>query len=347
MKIGILGTGSISSLHASACNNIGFPIVAVCDINKDNFLKRKDLYGEAVFYDDMGEFLADDNIEAVIVCTPNRTHYNVVKRVMQSGKHIFGEKTFTDNLEDSQKLAQLLEGYSANFQIGYMKRFFPATQKAVELLPQIGDVITAYIRSYQTGGWDADIYNSDAWKPLDGQPSRINKSMGAGMLNMAGSHVLDLMHLFFGVPESVYTLNWKPADYDVELHSNSIFKMETGVCVHFEAALAPYSSTGIHKDGWDEKIEINGTKGKLELYYVTWNKPMDNAPLLKFYSEETKSWTTFTFPKTNPFEKQLLSFEKDCINGEKSTPGSNEGLVVDKLISGCYRSYESKNAVIL
>lgn len=345
MNIGIIGTGYISSIHAAACNSIGLPIVAVADINKDKFMAKKHLYGDVMFFDNTDDLLKNDKVDAVIISTPNNTHAEIIKKAVRAEKHIFGEKTFTDRLDSSRELVKILSGYSKNFQIGFMKRCFPATKKAVELLPEIGDIFSVYVRSYQTSGWDVDIYNNEAWIASDDEPSRVRKSMGAGMLNMAGSHMIDLMGLLVGEPESVYATNWMPANYDVEVTCNAIFKMKNSSTVHFEAALSPYSSVGIRDDGWDEVIEINGTKGKIEIYYVVWNQPTNNAPIVKLYSEESKSWTTFTFPKVNPFEIQLSDFVECCKTGQKSIPGYNEGLYVDKVINHCYESSDKKQVV--
>ena len=347
MKVGIIGTGYISTFHAAAYNKLGVVITAVCDVKKDNYLSKKELYGQAVFYENYEDLLQDDSIDAVSICVTNRFHYDVVKKAVAAEKHIFCEKTMTDSEAKSAELLSLLKNYRKNFQIGYMKRFFPATQKVLQLLPELGEVFSAYSRSYQGFEWEHDIYNNEGWKPKEGKGSAIRQLYAGGMLNMAGSHLIDLMNLFLGIPKSVYALNWSPKDYDVEMSGHGLFGLNNGGTAHLDVCSSPYSRDGLRQDGWDEKIEINGTKGRIEIFYVIWDKPMNNAPLVRYYSEKDKIYTEFTFKKIDPFHEQIVAFIDNCDKGIKSVPGAEEGYAVDKILSACYESAQKKEVVRL
>lgn len=347
MNIGIIGTGYISTFHAKAYNATGNKIVAIADANKESYLQRRHLYGDAVFYNDIDKLLNDASIDVIDICTPNGTHFDILMKTLTAKKHIFCEKTLTESEEKSRVLKEQFANYPKNFQIGYMKRFFPATNKAIELLSEIGEIHSAYIRSYQPDAHNVDIYELDDWKRRGTQNSKLRDFSCAGMLNMAGSHMLDVMCCLLGQPISVYSACWGPATYDVELVSNAMFMMKDKFPVHFEACLSPCTGTGFLNDGWDERVEINGKKGKIELYYVTWDKPLENAPILKLYKEKTRTWTTYTFPKFNPFEEEITQFIEDCVVGKKSVPGINEGYMIDKIISACYKSSQTNSVVQL
>jgi len=345
MKVGIIGTGYMSSMHIPGFKATGVDVAAVTDINKDNYLARKGLYGDATFYDNVDDLLKDPAVDIVDICVINSFHAEMVKKAIAAGKHIFCEKTLTECEAKSAELVKLLKNYKKNFQVGYMKRFFPATQKALELLPEIGEVFSAYIRTYQ-GGWvEYDVYNSEYWKPKDGKDSWVRYFAAGGMLNMGGSHMLDLMNMFLGEPQSVYSLNWSPKDYDIEMTSNALFAMKSGSRVHFEACCTPYAGTGIHKDGWEEIIELNGRKGKIEIHYTTWNRPGEIAPLLRLYREKDKTCTDFVFKRNNAFEDEIRYFVEKCQSGEKSVPGVQEGYYVDKIIEACYESAKTNSVV--
>ena len=345
MKIGIIGTGYISTFHAKAYNAAGAKIVGVTDAVKENFLKKQHIYGNAIFYETPEKLMQDSTIDIIDICTTNASHFDFIMKAADAGKHIFCEKTLTESLEKSLKIRQRLENYSKNFQIGYMKRFFPATNKAIELLPEIGEIHSAYIRSYQPAAHNVDIYELDDWKRRGNKNSKLKDFSGAGMLNMAGSHMLDLMCCLLGKPESVYSKCWGPASYDAEIIANTMFIMQNKFPVHFEACLSPYTGAGFLNDGWDERVEINGKKGKIELYYVTWDKLLENAPLLRVYKEKTRAWTVYTFPKFNPFDEEITRFLEDCMIGRKSVPGINEGYLIDQIIDACYKSNQTNSVV--
>ncbi len=345
MKIGLIGAGSIGAIHARAYAELGVRVAAVADPREAAVKARPELFDSARYYADYRDLLADPEIEAVDICLINRLHAEVIEEAIRRGKHIFCEKTMTDNLADSRRILELSRDYSRNFQVGYMKRFFPATQKAQELLPQIGDVLTTYIRSYQAFEWQCDPYDQADWKPRGNEMSLIRHFASAGMLNMAGSHLLDLMNLLLGPARSVYSTNWIPPGYDIEVTSNALFRMQSGSTVHFEAALSPYSRAGLRQDGWDEKIEINGRRGKLEIFYVIWDQPERYAPMVRLYSEEHKTHTDYTFPKVNAFVSEMETFLADCAAGRRSIPGPREGFAVDQVIDACYRSASTQQAV--
>ncbi|MDR3708678.1 MAG: Gfo/Idh/MocA family oxidoreductase [Capsulimonadaceae bacterium] len=345
MNIGIIGAGGISLLHASAYRALKMPIVAVADLSRAAFDRNREQYGDAIYCSTTAEMLADPNVDIVDICVNTRFHADLVRQATGANKHIFCEKTMTESGERAAELVAHLQGYGKCFQVGYMKRFFPATRKAVELLPEIGQPFSAYIRSYQGGPRGGDPYDDNGWKPRDGKPSPVRTSACGGMLNMAGSHMLDLMGLFLGEPESVSALCWMPAAYDAETNSHALFRQKNGCIVHFEAALSPYSCNGEWGDGWDECVRINGTRGTLELFYTLWNKPSRNAPLLRVYSEDTKTHTEYRFPIADPFALEMAAFAECCRTGSKAVPGVAEGYYVDKIISAVYESADRGETV--
>jgi len=345
MKVGIIGAGGISAHHARAFNSLGIEITAVADINRDAFSARRELYGNAKYYSSAEELLSDPSVDIADVCVGTRWHFDIIRQSAAAGKHIFCEKTMTDGEANSRQLMELLANYPKNFQIGYMKRFFPATNKAVELLPVIGEIVSSYIISYQVFELTNDLYNTENWKPKDGKPSRTRNYACGGMMNMAGSHMLDLMNLLLGEVASIYSLNWSPPDYDAETNSHALFRMQHGNIVHFEAATSPYSRDGLWRDGWDERIRINGKRGNLRIFFTAWDKPQHNAPILQLYSETEKLHSEFTFPKIDAFHEQMAYFIKNCRAGTKSRPGIKEGYYVDRIIAACYASAESGKVI--
>lgn len=347
MQVGIIGTGHISTFHAAAYRALGVDIAGVCDLDKEKFLSKRELYGGAEFYENVDDLLGQGSIDAVSICVGNKLHFDIAKKAIAAGKHILCEKTMTESESKSAALLSLVEAGDRNFQIGYMKRFYPATRKVVELLPEIGEVFSAYIRSYQAFEWDFDIYDCEWYKPKDGEESLVRRLYGGAALNQAGSHMLDLMNLFLGMPERVYAANWAPRDYDAEISSHALFTLPNDGVVHFDVCVSPYSRAGLHHDGWDETVQVNGTKGRIEVFYSVWDKPMGNAPMVRYYSEQDKTRTEFTFPKMDAFQAEVEAFVTNSEAGRGSIPGPREGYAVDKLISACYRSAEDGAAISL
>ncbi|HSI87230.1 MAG TPA: Gfo/Idh/MocA family oxidoreductase [Candidatus Methylacidiphilales bacterium] len=338
---GVIGTGFIGRIHLKALQAAGLTVGALAEPSRDALAAAAPLAPDARHYSDWSELLADPEITAVNICTINALHYSILKAAIASGKHVFCEKTMTTNAVEAREALAISLAPGQVVQIGYMKRFFPASVWAKEQLSRIGTPICATVRSFQGGLVDEKIYDSADWRPVNGEPSRTRRFASGGMLNMAGSHMLDMTAWLLGDPKNVSCRTWSPEGYDAELHAHGLFEMSSGTIVHFEAALPHLSKTGEFMNGWEELIQINGTKGRLEIVYPLWDRPADFAARARVYIEETKSWEEPVFPAADAFRLELEAFAASCRNRAATTPSVREGAVVDCWIDACYASAKS------
>ncbi|MEZ0299301.1 MAG: Gfo/Idh/MocA family protein [Candidatus Methylacidiphilales bacterium] len=338
---GVIGTGTIGRIHLQALQSCGFKVGAIAEPSAPARTAALALAPDAIQYNDWKDLLRDPAITAVQICTINSMHYEILKAAIASGKNVFCEKTMTVDAQQAMEALTLKLRPGQVVQIGYMKRFFPSSQWAKEQLERIGEPICATIRTFQSSSADVDIYDSNDWRPTTEGPSRVRLFASGGMLNMAGSHMLDMTAWLLGTPQSIYCHTWSPKGYDADLHTHALFKMESGAIVYFEAALSPFSKTGTYENGWDESIQIDGRKGRLELYYPLWDRSVDYSARARIYLEEEKKWEEPIFPRVNAFHVELKAFEENCRTGKASEPSIQEGSVVDCWIDACYRSAES------
>jgi UDP-N-acetylglucosamine 3-dehydrogenase len=85
-------------------------------------------------YDDPSELLEREDIEAVSVCTPTKTHRKVSAEVREKGKHLLVEKHMTDTMTDTEKLLQMSERAGLNLAVRFVERFNPAILEAKKLI---------------------------------------------------------------------------------------------------------------------------------------------------------------------------------------------------------------------
>ncbi|MGI6009866.1 MAG: Gfo/Idh/MocA family oxidoreductase [Ruminococcus sp.] len=130
LKLGLIGGGRMGAVHAEvfakmakAEDSISF--IAIAD-NAPGIAERlaKQL-GVEKAYESIEEILDDPEIEAVFVATPTFTHYDIVKKVLNKGKHCLCEKPLTLNLDESRELTELAKEKKRILQIGFMRRFDP------------------------------------------------------------------------------------------------------------------------------------------------------------------------------------------------------------------------------
>lgn len=95
-------------------------------------------------YDSYQALLADPEIDAVSVLTPNFTHAEISIAALKAGKHVLCEKPMAVTLADCEAMAETARQTGKKLMIGQNQRLTPAHRKARELLQSgaIGDVIS-------------------------------------------------------------------------------------------------------------------------------------------------------------------------------------------------------------
>ena len=146
--IGIIGCGGISRFHYEGYEKAGARIAHVCDIRREAAEVVGARYGAKVSTD-YREVLANPEVQLVSVLTIASTHKEICLDALAAGKGVVCEKTLADNPADAAEIARAAEQAGVFCATAYMKRYFPASQKAKELLAGLGPIISIYARSWQ------------------------------------------------------------------------------------------------------------------------------------------------------------------------------------------------------
>lgn len=109
MKIGVIGAGAISDIYLSNMINRfeNTEVIAVAAAHLERAKIKADKYGIKALTVD--ELLSDPQIEMVVVLTPVGTHYELIKSALLAGKHVYTEKTVTDDLLKAHELLSLAD----------------------------------------------------------------------------------------------------------------------------------------------------------------------------------------------------------------------------------------------
>lgn len=124
MKIVQIGIGGWGKNHIRILSQLGV-LVAVCDLDSQ---KSKE-YGKKYsvnHYEFLDELLSTEEFDGAFVVTPTSTHTDIVKKLLESKKHVFVEKPMTYKSEDGQDIVKLAEKNKVILTCGYIERFNPA-----------------------------------------------------------------------------------------------------------------------------------------------------------------------------------------------------------------------------
>lgn len=122
----ILGTGFMSWVHLDALRRIGIPVTGMLGSSKPKSEAAAQQHGLPKVYASLDDVLADSAVSCIHVCTPNRSHFEIVSRALQAGKHVLCEKPLAMNSQESAELARLAGRYPEQGTcVNYNIRFYP------------------------------------------------------------------------------------------------------------------------------------------------------------------------------------------------------------------------------
>ncbi|MFH1508011.1 MAG: Gfo/Idh/MocA family oxidoreductase [Candidatus Omnitrophota bacterium] len=133
LRIGVVGTGHLGSLHAKIYKEIPeCELAAICDINKPLLEKISSSLGVSAYTDYRKIF---DKIDAVSICVPTKNHALVAAEFLKNKIPCLVEKPFTTNLKEADQLIKLAKKNKLILQVGHIERFnsaFGATKKLIK-----------------------------------------------------------------------------------------------------------------------------------------------------------------------------------------------------------------------
>ena len=346
--IAVIGCGRIA-------NNAHFPafekmdnvrVKYACDIIKEKAeaIKEKFDFIENIITD-YKDAIADPEVEAVYVLTPNYAHYTVTMDALRAGKHVFCEKPITINYELSCEMAAEAEKQGKMLNIGVCNRY----HKSVEMLEEMnregkfGKLYHVY----------CSFRNFRSIPGLGGAFTTKEQS-GGGVLIDWGVHFLDLILYILGGAklESVtcdaysemakdmksykYKSMWAEDTADVENGTNDVDDFITG---HIRTDKASISFNGawaqnIGKN--DMFIDFMGDKGGARLTY---------GGKFEFYDGATLETVAPEYEIPGMYLREDQAFIESINSGIKDRNNIANILESAKLLDYLYKSADKKEEI--
>ena len=107
--VGVVGAGMISDIYLKNMIEVfeGLDVAAIASLHMESARKKAAQY--RIRACTVEELLADESIEMIVNLTPLSAHYEIIKAAILAGKHVYTEKTITDDLEKTGELLRLAE----------------------------------------------------------------------------------------------------------------------------------------------------------------------------------------------------------------------------------------------
>ncbi len=359
LRVGIIGTGWIADSHIIEYKKMAdVEIVAGADLvpgKAETFFKRWEIEGVHC-YPDHKSMLDNEQLDAVSICTYNKTHAECAIYALDKGVNVLLEKPMCVTTEEAVEIMRAEKRSGKIISIGFQPRLDPNMIKVKEIV-QSG--VLGEIYYIQTGGGRRHGI------PTPFGTSFISKDTGViGAMGDIGCYSLDMVlnaigypkpitvsgytSNFFGTDPHYYEMDGKPAEYakefDVEDFAAGFIRLEGGVILDFRIAWA------MHLDTPGDTI-IMGKKGSLRIPSTEcWNGSIGGP--MKIYSEVAGSQVITEIPmipNNGPgnFYKKIRSF-LDAIKTNGTAPVPTSQILYNQaIIDGIVKSAKAGHEIAI
>jgi predicted dehydrogenase len=262
-KIVVIGTGTIGQEHMRVAALLGRAQVHgiydtqthSMDVAEANFKQCSDV--PLVRYENLESACNDSATDALFICTPNHTHFDILQVAIKSGKPIFLEKPMATDLQDAAATVAIDDAYPSFIQIGlqyrykaqYIEAFYEALSRQ-----SLGEVKTIAVSEYRPPFLDKV-----------GQWNKFNANSGGTLVEKC-CHYFDLINLMAQArPTRVYAsggraVNFTDFEYegrasDIDDHAFVVIDYANGTRANF--------TLNMFCPDFSEEMVVTGTQGRL------------------------------------------------------------------------------------
>lgn len=233
MNFGVVGHGFMGSRHVKTINGMEcLKCVAVCDIDP---LRLSLLDINIRRYADIDSLLADDEIDAVVIATPNKYHRDHAIKAARAGKHIICEKPVAMSVKDFDEILRASEDNHVIL-TSHLQRRFDKDFQTIKCAYERGLVGDPYLVKSMMFGYNGNMHD---W--------HVHISEGGGMLFDWGVHLVDqILYMIDSPLKSIYADVRNIINYEVDDYYKIILRFENWVTAEIELGTYMLSD----KPGW-------------------------------------------------------------------------------------------------
>lgn len=162
LKLVVIGCGWAGKFHATGIQrDPNAELVAVVDKDLDRAKSFSDIF-KVPYYHSIAQLLRDknDEFDGACICTLPSTHFELCKKLIEKGKHVFCEKPLERNVERIEQLMEIADKAAVKFGVNHNQRFAPTIVEAQKLISRDSRVHMIQASMQQNGPKDAsDLVN--------------------------------------------------------------------------------------------------------------------------------------------------------------------------------------------
>jgi predicted dehydrogenase len=322
IKVGFLGCGKQAGKHIASLKKIPNVELVLGDIDA-SLARELAEKNDVLWVGDPESLFEDNDIVAMVICTPTHSHASLIKSALEAKKHVLCEKPLCDSMEEAVALQQLDKQSEEIVMVGYVYRFVPVFEEGYKIIHQqqvdgeslvLGKPLSAFFRLGGRGG-------HQAWKHM--------KASGGGAINEMLVHMVDLANWYFGPLTKVEVIssdlryparyiNGEKVEVDAEDHIWLKCLGRNDIEIFCQADLIT--------PAFSQFVEIQGENGSFM------GSIQSDLPSFVFLKESRGGYnigkTELRFGRRNVFDIQMMSFIQAVLRRE----GPDRNTIDDSLM---------------
>jgi UDP-N-acetylglucosamine 3-dehydrogenase len=180
--LGVIGVGFMGEGHVSFLRQLpNAKVIAVADKDEGRAREVAEKYGVKKYFVEYEKLLDCNDIDAVVIATPEDAHRDPAIAAAEKGKHIFIEKPIANNLNDAKEIVKRCKKSGVKLMVGYVYRFYPQMRAVKDFVKEglLGKPLTGSIR-------------------IDGDYAEASRIKGRTTVELyVGVHAIDLLLWYF------------------------------------------------------------------------------------------------------------------------------------------------------
>ena len=361
LNIGMVGTSWwADAMHLPALDSHPKArTLAICGRNRENAGKMADIWKIPRVYTDYRDMIDNADLDAIVISTPNESHYPITMAAFDAGLHVLCEKPIAMTYADAREMADLAQRKNLKTLVPFTYSFMPTARYLKELIDSgyLGRPYHLNMRYYSGYAREGDYI----WR-LD------RKVAGSGVVGDLGSHFMYLAEWFYGeiraitcrltsiVPRPPVDPQGEP--YDL-LDDSCLLTAEfaNGAVGMIHCTALCYEGTPF---GQTHHMDFHGSEGTL-YSYTDWDRIQQvkgarsgegipgELPIPDHIWGEARRDTVHNTYR-DMFRREdfmIRGFINGILDGSDLTPNFQHGARIQRLISAAVKSHEMASRVLV
>jgi predicted dehydrogenase len=331
IRVGVVGTGAVSQLmHVPIlAEHPGAELCVLADVDAHKARTVAARFGVPEVLDP-DSVLAREDLDAVVLCTPNHLHEEQAVTALRAGKHVFLERPAALTSAGARRVVDAARAARRTLVMGLPHRFRPEAS-----------ALRSYVAEGQLGKLSSvrGIWLNRRTPVTRPTWRQSRPQAGGGALMDLGLPTLDLCLWLVGYPEvRRVTCTTSSGDHDVEDGAIVMAETSQGLAITLEVS-SRYFSGHDHYHARVMGSEGSGSLPPLEIYRQLGGRPMEVTPRQPRPRGDEN-------PYTNAYRRQLDHFVR-VVSGQAEAELPEEQVPLMRLLEAAYESAASRREVVL